>query len=214
MKKALDSDYLNGVYQITLMRTLFDIFIFIAILMISFFVSPQIYKYVVIDFVKIKYQNGSDINSTLFIIDVVLTVLLLSLGLFFTIDGANRFNGTEMVIGIYFTMILFFSICIIRYNKQTNTDWDLTSDNFTIFNISSIIGFIGYLNQINFGKYFVIILLMSIFALFMFAMIKYIILKDNSKLNWLIYLFLIIPIVSLVLAFIVLSIKNRGTATP
>ena len=135
---------------------------------------------------------------------------MLSLGLFFTINGANTFNGTEMVFGIYFTMILFFSICIIRYNKQTNEEWGLTNDTFPGFDIESIINFISYLKDIKFGKYFVIILLMSIFALFMFAMIKYIILKDNSKLNWAIYLFFINPIISLILTFIVLSIKNRN----
>jgi hypothetical protein len=54
------------------------------------------------------------------------------IGLFLTFDGLSVSNGSQMIIGIYFTLTVIFSICVIHYNKMStgklnlfhSSDWN------------------------------------------------------------------------------------------
>jgi hypothetical protein len=213
----VDSDYLNGVYQITMLRTLFDIFIFILILLFSIFVSPPLYKYIVVDFVQ-KWKNpdytsgqrSNDVITIVSFIDIFFSVLLIILGIVLALNGANTSNINEMVIGIYFTIIVFFSICAIRYFKQkTGPDnWGFQKGIFDNFNItdgiSNFIKFIKDLYDKGYLQYF-----LGLYLLFFIItiIIKFTIQQST---DWKLLLFCIIPISSSILAFVFTSIKVQN----
>jgi uncharacterized membrane protein HdeD (DUF308 family) len=213
----VDSDYLNGVYQITMLRTLFDIFIFILILLFSIFVSPPLYKYIVVDFVQ-KWKNpdytsgqrSNDVITIVSFIDIFFSVLLIILGIVLAVNGANTSNINEMVIGIYFTIIVFFSICAIRYFKQkTGPDnWGFQKGIFDNFNItdgiSNFIKFIKDLYDKGYLQYF-----LGLYLLFFIItiIIKFTIQQST---DWKLLLFCIIPISSSILAFVFTSIKVQN----
>lgn len=120
----VDSDYLNGVYQITMMRTLFDIFIFIILLLFCIFVSPSIYSAIIKDPLTNNFfptDSGIQLTQIQGFLDAVFGILLLIVGVFLTVDGVSTTNGLQMIIGIYFTLIVVFSICVIHYHKLTHT---------------------------------------------------------------------------------------------
>ena len=204
----VDSDYLNGVYQITMMRTLFDVFIFIFILIFCIFVSPPVYKYLVLDYVRKFTTNPTQQAQVLSFLDVLFSILLIMLGVILAIDGTNTANGTEMVIGIYFTIVVFFSICAIRYNKP---GWGLTNPIFQLPTFSLLFQFIVDLfRDRKFGKIFLSILVFLLFVLLMAWLIQFSILKNNStKVSWTLFLFMVIPISTIVFSFITVSLYSK-----
>jgi hypothetical protein len=208
----VDSDFLNGVYQITMMRTLFDIFIFIVIFIVCVFVSPPIYKYLVIDFLEKKYTRSQDIrNKIMYFLDITTIVLLLFAGLTLTIDGVQTTNGTEMVIGIYSIIILVFSVCAIRYNKTVN--WGLQNTPFTLPGITELISFLGWLTSKDYGKYIFWTFLLSMIACLMAWLINYIILKNITPVSWMSFLLLIVPIFTFIMSYVVLVIYEMNKTT-
>lgn len=142
----VDSDYLNGVYQITMMRTLFDIFIFIILLLFCIFASPSIYMAVIkrpliSNFFPSDSGTGSsriNLQTIQGFLDILFSILLLVIGVFLTIDGVTTTNGLEMIIGIYFTLITVFSICVIHYYKLTG-GFDITNGSNYIFKFLSLL---------------------------------------------------------------------------
>jgi hypothetical protein len=196
----VDSDYLNGVYQISMMRTLFDIFIFIVLMIICIFVSPALYDYIIVGYIDTyakEYNANKKINN---FIDIVLIISFLIIGLFLSIDGANTKNGTEMIVGIYFTLVLIFSICAIRYNKEKEEFFYLPGWNDIIFFMNSLSGFwIIYL----------LFYLVCAFIWLMFYLLIVIFSKNHFTISWMSYLFLIAPTVSLILTIVALFLKKK-----
>ena len=137
-------------------------------------------------------------------------MLLIILGIVLAVNGANTSNINEMVIGIYFTIIVFFSICAIRYFKQkTGPDnWGFQKGIFDNFNItdgiSNFIKFIKDLYDKGYLQYFL--------GLYLLFFIITIIIKFNIQqgTDWKLLLFCIIPISSSILAFVFTSIKVQN----
>jgi hypothetical protein len=200
----VDSDYLNGVYQISMMRTLFDIFIFIVLMIICIFVSPALYDYIIVRYIKEYTAVGNDKEKINNFIDIVLIISFLIIGLFLSIDGANTKNGTEMIVGIYFTLVLIFSICAIRYYKKEN------ANHYLIPGLNDIVVFIASLS--GFWQYYLLFFLFCAFIWLMVFLLIVIFSKNHFTISWMSYLFLIAPTVSLILTIVALFLKKKNSS--
>jgi hypothetical protein len=205
----VDSDYLNGVYQITMMRTLFDIFIFIILLFFCIFASPSIYTAIIKQpLVGNFFPSDSGTGSTSRInlqtiqgfLDILFSILLLVVGVFLTIDGVTTTNGLEMLMGIYFTLITVFSICVIHYYKLTG-GFDISNGTTYIFK------FLGLLLEKKYPRF-----LFGIFAFFFMGwltswLLNYFIYKQRG-IHWFSILsFIGIP-VSVILSYSLFAFTN------
>jgi hypothetical protein len=207
----VDSDFLNGVYQISMMRTLFDIFIFIFLLIVSIFVSPPLYHYLVVKF-TIKYNaNRAEFTKIMHFLNILFALLFLMIGLFFTIDGASTKNGTEMVFGIYFTLVLLFSMCAIRY--YVVNVWKEMSGVFSTPSFTTVIDFMNFLRKHNFITYLLVTFTAVLFVIFMLWIIYTFVLKNRGGISWLSILFVVGPVVAVISSYIVIAVKELNTPT-
>lgn len=207
----VDSDFLNGVYQISMIRTLFDIFIFIIIMIFCIFVSPIWYKYFVVDFSKnLSTSDNSKMNEYISIIDIVLGFSFLFIGLFLSIDGINTSTSVEMILGIYFTLVVFFSICAIRYYKTTLGE--------IVFKFPNVNGIFNFL-KVLFGEKHYLIFFIYVFLCFLFVLVllwifqTVFLFQSNINTKWTTLLFLIGFFVSIVLSYMVLVVYGKNTTT-
>lgn len=138
----VDSDYLNGVYQITILRTLFDMFLFFIFCLVCYFISPKIYKSVITEFIfKFihHYSEEPQLNdNTINAYSIFIAFLFILIGLYLSIDGVNRLNGVEMVGGIYFTILIIFSIISIIY---TGSYVPLKNNNINVKDFINMLNF-------------------------------------------------------------------------
>jgi hypothetical protein len=215
----VDSDFLTGVYQISMMRTLFDVFIFFIILIFCFVVSPVIYSKLLIDYVS-QYDE-TDFNkmkkyTLLTCISCFFALLLIvGIGLPLAIDGIKTKNGSEMIIGMYFTIIVVFSILSIYYkfvNDNTFLTGIDTGLNIGFNDFSNLLYHIYYDNQ-N-----IVIFMTTLAILFLTVLVCYFVYTFNQKstqrITWGLFLWLPFPVTAIVVYCIVALTKLNDLSSP
>jgi hypothetical protein len=122
----VDKDFLNGVYQITMIRQISNYFITMMIIMGSVLVYPKLYEVMVMQFVINKLFSGhSDKyleNRAIAYIGSIIVFHLLLVGMLLTAIGVGSNAVAFLYIGIGFTLSLIFGALAINY--YTMTVWD------------------------------------------------------------------------------------------
>jgi hypothetical protein len=203
----VDSDFLNGVYQISMMRTLFDIFVFIMILFFCFFASPHGYKYFIIDFVNI-YNDDYDEKKMMNLLDIIFIVLFLMISVFLVFNGFSKKNSIEGIIGVYLTIIIIFSIFAIQYNKKMNNSWEMSDTPFSLKS-NYILKFMSFLNDSNFFSRFFGVLSFFLLLFIIVYVCNFIFNFNKNIVNYLI----LIPPVSMIIAYIIMVIYANSNKT-
>lgn len=212
----VDSDFLTGVYQISMMRTLFDVFIFIMILIFCFVVSPVIYSKLFIYYVSKYDKNDENKQYTLltYISYWFAIILIVGIGLPLAIDGIKTKNASEMMIGMYFTIIVVFSILSIYYkfvNDKVFLQGIGTGENFDLFK------FLKFLKHIYIEDKHNIIFFTTLAILFLTVLVCYFVYTFNQKstqrITWGLFLWLPFPVTAIIVYYIVALEKLSSSST-
>jgi hypothetical protein len=140
----VDSDYLNGIYQMSLLRMIYDFFLFIFALFFTYFFVVEIYMFVFVQSIQTwaKSANAQNAQYTLlYILDKLCVFGAFMLGIGLIVDGsekATKPDYMEVSAGIFLILITFISMAFITIKKlSVVSTYPYLNGNFEIKQISN-----------------------------------------------------------------------------
>lgn len=135
----IDSDYLNGVYEISLIRMFNDFFIFIMAILFSYFFLVPMYNVLFIETVR-KYFVDDNRRVILTSLDNVCILGALILSIFLIIDANMQrpYDTIEMAMGasiFLLTMSTKIFIMMDTLKLRQGNDYDFLKSEFTLMDL-------------------------------------------------------------------------------
>jgi uncharacterized membrane protein len=118
----VDSDYLTGLYNLSMLRLIYDFFIFICAIAFSYFFIVEIYIFLFLYGIS-RMENDSDSKKKqlLIVFDILCLIggILLSIGLFFDSQkGKDVPKLSETTLGIFIFLMTFITLVIVTVKKM------------------------------------------------------------------------------------------------